>query len=87
METSSANSAVTIFPNPASNEIHVSYVSAESQNFAVELTDIGGRIIYQDKFSTQSERTINLSAPSGIYFVRLVTQEGKTLSTKKPAVE
>jgi hypothetical protein len=79
--------ALNIFPNPASNEVHLSFTNAKSEKFSVEMTDVSGRVIYRDGFSAQNERIINPNVPAGIYFVRLINENAETLATRKLAIE
>jgi hypothetical protein len=85
--TTTENNPLEIFPNPASNEIHVKFLNPNSEKFSIELEDVDGRIIYQDEFSSETERILKPNASAGIYFVRIINENGETLETKKLAIE
>lgn len=79
--------ALNIFPNPASNEVHISFSATNTELFAVELSDVSGRVVYRDNFSAQNERIVHPDVTSGIYFVRLVNEKEETLAMRKLAIE
>ncbi|HRX27923.1 MAG TPA: T9SS type A sorting domain-containing protein [Saprospiraceae bacterium] len=64
-----------IFPNPTSNSITVDFVSISDQVITVELFDITGKIIYQEKYGVNiGSNKLNLDMSqlsSGVYMLRL----------------
>ena len=74
--------STSLFPNPASNEVNVSYSFKTSQNdIKLRITDISGRVVYNEtdlNKSTQNwTRTISTAdMESGLYIVTLSTSEG-----------
>jgi len=76
IQTPSVSNTVRVYPNPADNELRV-----ESGKLKVEsgtICDITGKFIFDFQLSTQ----IDVSGlPSGVYFLKLETDEG-IISTK-----
>ncbi len=75
---------ITLFPNPATESIHVVFSSSEEKNIMVQITDISGRVLYVDNFIAINGRN-HFQAPvsdfsSGIYFLRIFS--GNTLFGK-----
>ncbi len=74
--------ALQIAPNPFSNGLILSYQLLNTQSLQIELWSLDGQRIQtytkQDQTSGQQEirLPINESLPSGIYFLRLMTEEG-----------
>ncbi|HLG34479.1 MAG TPA: T9SS type A sorting domain-containing protein [Bacteroidia bacterium] len=70
---SSAENYIHIYPNPASDEINISYSLEESDNAVFLLTDLLGREVMNKKLSS-NEKLLKISTVSleqGIYFVCL----------------
>ena len=84
-ETENVEQAYSIFPNPASNELHVGYTSAEAQKISIQVIDQLGRSVIQYEqnaspgYNEFQYNTGDLSG--GIYFVRL--QAGENVELKK----
>jgi len=83
-----ASTATTfsIYPNPATSELHVH--SAAGEEFSVSILDNTGRVVRQDQFSAVSERTLQLNniAP-GLYFIRLTGANGETIGVRSQMIE
>ena len=75
----------TLFPNPASSEVHVSITASRAANINIQLIDQLGRVIKVTDYNAiqgQNELVIETGKiPSGIYFVRI--QNGETMEIKK----
>ena len=64
------------------NIIHINDVGARrTLSLQVEIMDMMGRVIHKDTI-TNTETAITLPVASGIYTVRLISQEGNTATTK-----
>ncbi|MCL2436137.1 MAG: T9SS type A sorting domain-containing protein [Lentimicrobiaceae bacterium] len=63
------------------NTVYIKIVETNYPSLRAEITDITGRIVYQNAI-TNMETTIPLQVAAGIYNVRLISQEGKTVSKK-----
>lgn len=65
----------TISPNPAHDEIRLSYNLEDASDVKVTLTDMTGRIVNSTKLGRQSagatSYNINVDTPAGLYFVQL----------------
>jgi len=76
-------SNVTLYPNPARDELNLVYdANADVKNIAVY--NIIGKIMAVYKVSSNSSANLNLeNIPSGFYFVRLANSFGEVVATKK----
>jgi plastocyanin len=74
-----------VFPNPASNYFAISYSLEHKANVNISLLNITGKtiaVIYQDKQDSGSqyiEYNIDYAIPSGVYFIRIMTDNGYLL--------
>ena len=74
---------ITLYPNPAHNEVNLIYSStADIKNIAVY--NIIGKIIAVYKATENNSANLNLeNLPSGIYFARLINSQGNVVVTRK----
>lgn len=73
-----------IFPNPATDEIQMSYLSENSGQLRVEIIDLQGKILHQEMILTQNgtnTATINISRlRRGLYMCRILSDnKSKTI--------
>jgi hypothetical protein len=84
IEDNDASFGLNVYPNPAENEANIS-VSVENANVAVTLTDLSGKVVYNNNLGTVNGTknvTINTgNFANGIYMVG-VNSNGN-ISTKK----
>ena len=84
IEDNDASFGLNVYPNPAENEANIS-VSVENANVAVSLTDLSGKVVYNNNLGTVNGTknvTINTgNFANGIYMVA-VNSNGN-ISTKK----
>ena len=68
-----------IYPNPAGNELQVT--SYELRDGVIEIYDVyGRRLISNHLITSSSHHTINISSlSSGIYFIKLITEQGYSI--------
>jgi hypothetical protein len=66
--------STTIYPNPASNHIEV---SSQYTIHEIAITDIRGMRLMSQTVMSQSFRMSLADYPAGIYFVTVITDEGK----------
>jgi hypothetical protein len=73
------NNVVNVYPNPNAGSFTLSYLLKDNVNATVEIMDIAGRLIYQNKLTSQADNlNIQLSnANNGIYFLKITN--GKEL--------
>jgi len=69
--------SLTIFPNPAQDEITISGVKPES----VTLYDIMGKMIVS-KFDSESNKINIKKLPNGLYIIKIITSDGKVFINK-----
>ena len=70
------NDALTIYPNPASDRIIVSFAEHVNHPFSVEITNCLGEKVFSKSYQSESAAIIEVSSFSkGIYFVIIVSQE------------
>jgi hypothetical protein len=71
-----------IYPNPATDKIHVSFQVEEKSNLNVKLVTLTGQIIFTEErtqFSGTYQNDISVDAlPAGLYFMEITTQSGTT---------
>jgi len=67
-----------IFPNPATDEIQMSYVSQKSGQLRLQIIDLQGKILHQEMILTQNgtnASTINISQlRRGLYMCRIMDE-------------
>lgn len=71
----------SVFPNPASNNIHLQFID---QNDAIDvyIYDIQGKLVKEEKSITSQDKTINVQTLSqGLYFIQV--RSGATVSVRK----
>ena len=74
-----------LFPNPAMDELKVSFQSSETGNLQIDIMDVQGKVLQQQTISSQNGTNlfaINIAQlPQGLYLCRL--QNGNKLETIK----
>ena len=79
----SANSSISVYPNPTSSAITF---STEMQKFTVKVLDAAGRIILNEESDASSYRMNVSNLSSGIYFYELTTSNAAQTQRGKFAV-
>ncbi|RLD49945.1 MAG: hypothetical protein DRI94_09990, partial [Bacteroidetes bacterium] len=73
---------VLLYPNPNKGSFYLSINNAVN-NFRVEITNVTGQLIYQNKFYGNTTKEIKLDHVSdGIYFVKIIFDNNKTVNKK-----
>lgn len=72
----SATTKVEIFPNPANNQLTISFNALQSNSFSFSISDLNGKILLSDIYESISSGHTMLYAditdlPAGIYIVQL----------------
>jgi hypothetical protein len=79
------NSSLSIFPNPVSDQLHISYKTAQACKVQFAIVNVQGSIVQQQSLSSQSGTNHATFAvnhlPVGLYILRL--QSGSILETIK----
>jgi len=75
-----------LYPNPASEEISVSFLLDNASDITMEIYDLSGRVIYTESSSTESfgkvTRKINISKITPGYYLLKVTTGNRSISEK-----
>lgn len=66
------------YPNPASDKLTIPYLLTVSQDAAIQLTDLYGRVIYSETLMQSAGKAeLNISGLArGMYFYSLITENG-----------
>lgn len=70
----------TISPNPTSNVVRINMLHENMQS--ITLTDLSGKILYQQQNIHTSELDLDLPLPAGLYFLTVITDDNKRLTQK-----
>ncbi|MCB0699872.1 MAG: T9SS type A sorting domain-containing protein [Chitinophagales bacterium] len=77
---------VSLYPNPAGNSTTLSFTTNHNGKCDMALQDVAGKTIYEEHISYTvgtHQKVINTSAlPSGVYIIRLQTDEGYNKNLK-----
>jgi hypothetical protein len=77
--------ALTVYPNPASSDLNLSFFIHNNDHLNIEIYNITGQNIYQEclpDFVGSYHKTINIESLSqGIYFLKVTSSNG--VSVKK----
>ena len=66
--------SISIFPNPTTGLLNISFGTAESDGYSVEIYDALGRLVTTEMVSASDNHTMDISAyPEGLYVVRIST--------------
>jgi len=72
------NDVLSIYPNPAKEFVTVSIPSTEIKIGSVEVLDVVGRSMVNEKVNTHSYQINTSSFNKGIYFVRIILENGNS---------
>ena len=71
-----------VFPNPASDVLHIGFSTDEKTAVKMQMINITGQAVYSCDLSSLSgtyEQDVNISAyPAGVYFLEIITSKGIT---------
>ncbi|WP_205685685.1 T9SS type A sorting domain-containing protein [Flavipsychrobacter stenotrophus] len=73
---------VTMTPNPASDDVHITFTTTQKENVSVRVMDISGVNVYNKDLGVQQNGTVNVSLSNlaaGIYMVELTSGDKKVL--------
>ena len=80
-ETEGFPGKLELFPNPATNQMLISFSSAQSQHITIEILDLLGkkvRDIYSGNHSLHQSYPWQVDVPQGLYICRVSTKDGIT---------
>lgn len=80
-------STISVFPNPVSSQMNVTFSSSQAQTYKVSIYNAAGQSIYETMHKGNLQSTLQYNRPStvkpGVYVLRLVnTLTGETTSHK-----
>ena len=78
-ETESTAGKLEVFPNPATNQMLISFSSSQNQLITIEILDLLGkkiRDIYSGNHSLQQSYPWQVDIPKGMYICRVATKNG-----------
>jgi len=78
----SKTTKVKIFPNPASEQLHISITAPDETIEIVQLLDLQGKVVMQKKLNTAAAQLDIQNLPAGAYLLRGYTKSGKSFSGK-----
>lgn len=79
----STDVTVSLYPNPAANEVNITY-DADADIKSIAVYNLIGKVMNVYKTTANNSANLDLSnLPSGIYFARLVNGHGQVVVTKK----
>jgi hypothetical protein len=73
---------VSIYPNPVSSSINIKMNEAGINQYQVEILNITGQTVYTNSYSSFSSSINVENLETGLYFVRIITDNNKTHSYK-----
>jgi hypothetical protein len=68
---------LTIFPNPANDEITISGVTPES----IMIYDVMGKLVVSE-FDTETNKIDIKNLPNGLYIIKIISVDGKLFTDK-----
>ena len=72
------NNVFSLYPNPTKGQVNITWKSNVSGEANVVITDISGRVVYNQAISTKTTQPINLSGMNqGVYFIKINTEKGQ----------
>ncbi len=87
--TAKATAGFIAQPNPASNEIKISFTGTDAAKLPLQIVDMNGKLVMQQIFTTakgNNETTLNVQQlQNGYYFVRILN--GKETLTQKVLIQ
>lgn len=86
IENLASSEGLSLFPNPASANITLSFDEAPTNDVQVEILDASGRVVLQNTFAAEKQITLNTNTLSGgLYIARINT--GKLMLSRAFVVE
>ncbi len=75
--------SVTVYPNPNSGTVNLTWSDVKKGEADVSVIDISGKIIYQNKHLIINASTqFNIDATDGIYFIKITFSNGTSVTKK-----
>lgn len=74
---------ISVYPNPVSDLVVINIRSTENSILKAELTDVLGKMFFQDKLLQQITTIDMRTFADGLYFLKLLSEDGKIHKTVK----
>jgi len=85
-ELNNTNKNIEIYPNPSNGNVSLHLRGYGNENTKVFVTDMNGRVFYQNLFQSESMVSLNLSKLNdGVYLVKAISYSG--VSTQKLVIK
>jgi hypothetical protein len=68
--------AIAIYPNPTSNFVNIDIKDAAIKTCTIQISDMTGRKLFDNQFSTPHGKIDVSSYSSGIYLIQLISPQG-----------
>jgi len=82
-KTTKADDEITLYPNPARNELNVLF-SPDAGVKIISVYNLIGKAVTVYKLSSNSSAMLDIeNLPQGIYFIRLIDGQGQVVATRK----
>jgi PKD repeat protein len=82
MNKLTTNDKLTIFPNPATNEVTISIADENIKNYTINLYDVIGEKVMQEQITNNKQYSLDIChIPQGIYFLE-VLMDGENVIRK-----
>ncbi len=89
LEDNNSFKAFSVYPNPASDVLHIDLNSGEIQNTTIELSSMNGQVVYKEEVSAllgDYRKDIELSGiAKGVYLIKVIGE--KSVITRKVTIQ
>jgi hypothetical protein len=72
-------SIFTLYPNPSNGQIFIQVWNPN--NYAIEITENTGKVVYKTNIQITDKASINTSLPSGNYYLKLTDKNGTSATS------
>lgn len=69
--------SIELYPNPANSSFNFNLTTEKSQNVAVVITDVTGKVVFSQNMRTNVNNSISLDVPAGLYLLTAVADNQK----------
>lgn len=76
---------LSIYPNPATDKTKIDFISREVKETYIDIINTNGQIVYQEVVLNHNKKSMTIGLENferGIYFVRMITSDGKMKTEK-----
>ena len=80
------NSNLNIYPNPATNELHIFQSAMSNEQLAVSMFDITGKQVMEDVLFNNTYIINTSSLVEGMYFIRILNTQKQLIIAQKVIV-